>query len=75
MESTQTNGLLTKWSTSLTDYVCPGSSGTPPSNPDKNVYYPMGWICPKCGNVYGPHVSTCWNCSKHTLNIVYAIQQ
>lgn len=22
-----------------------------------------GWVCPKCGSVYAPHVSTCWRCS------------
>jgi len=22
-----------------------------------------GWICPKCGNVYGPHVQACAACN------------
>lgn len=22
-----------------------------------------GWMCPKCGNVYGPHVDECANCN------------
>lgn len=23
-----------------------------------------GWICPKCGKVYGPNVQECYNCNK-----------
>ena len=23
---------------------------------------PRGWICPKCGRVYSPSTSTCFNC-------------
>lgn len=23
---------------------------------------PMGWVCPKCGNVYAPHVALCLYC-------------
>lgn len=22
-----------------------------------------GWVCPKCGSVYGPNVSSCWHCT------------
>ena len=24
----------------------------------------QGWICPKCGSVYGPHIQACYNCNK-----------
>ena len=24
---------------------------------------PQGWQCPKCGNIYAPHVSECANCN------------
>ena len=23
-----------------------------------------GWECPKCGNVYAPHISQCYKCNK-----------
>ena len=26
-----------------------------------------GWICPKCGRVYGPHVQECYNCNKNEI--------
>lgn len=71
MESISTTGMSTKWNTSLADYVLPGSSGIPPSKLDP-VYYPSGWVCPKCGSVYGPHVSTCWKCSAPvTITCIY----
>jgi hypothetical protein len=47
----------------------------PPSYPE--VYVPrkdspVGWICPKCGRCWAPHVSSCNCCSKpNTLNITY----
>jgi len=22
-----------------------------------------GWVCPKCGKVYGPHVDECYDCN------------
>jgi len=25
---------------------------------------PKGWQCPKCNNVYGPHVNACENCNE-----------
>lgn len=67
MESTQMNGSSTRLNTSLTDVVWPSNTENPPGKPKKDdVYYPMGWVCPKCGSVYGPHVSTCWRCSSPT---------
>ena len=26
-------------------------------------YYQQGWICPKCGSVYGPSVTECSRCN------------
>lgn len=26
--------------------------------------YDSGWVCPKCGNVYGPMQMECWNCNQ-----------
>lgn len=73
MESTQMNGSSTRLNTSLTDFVWPSNTGSPPGKPKKDdVYYPMGWVCPKCGSVYGPHVSTCWRCSvPTTITCIY----
>lgn len=32
----------------------------------------MGWICPKCGRVYAPHMDWCTNCGgTYSPNIVY----
>lgn len=25
---------------------------------------PQGWICPRCGRVYGPTAFECWFCNK-----------
>ena len=24
----------------------------------------QGWVCPKCGTVYGPFILSCWRCSE-----------
>ena len=26
-----------------------------------------GWVCPKCGSVYGPNVSSCWHCTPQVV--------
>ena len=74
MESTQTNGSSTRLNTLLTDFLWPGNGGNPPGKPeDEKPYYPIGWVCPKCGSVYGPQVSTCWRCSVPTT-VTYVCQ-
>lgn len=35
----------------------------------ENFLNNMGWECPKCGNVYAPFVSTCFNCMR-TVSVV-----
>ena len=43
-------------------------------NPDNYQLPAMsrpGWVCPKCGRVYGPDVQECWHCNeqaKHDWN-------
>ncbi len=33
----------------------------------------VGWVCPKCGTVYAPHVMTCWKCTPYQpWTITYA---
>ena len=29
----------------------------------KPIYYQSGWVCPKCGSVYGPNASECIRCN------------
>lgn len=64
MESNLRSGTSMSLSTFLTDYVWPSNTGSPPGKPKKDeYYYPLGWVCPKCGSVYGPNVSQCWRCN------------
>ena len=37
---------------------CPTQYTWPPA-----ITVPEGWVCPKCGRVYGPHVDGCWWCN------------
>ena len=37
-----------------------------------NPYKEYGWICPKCGRVYAPHMNWCPNCNgTYSPNLVY----
>ena len=46
----------------------------PPSYPDIGIPRkdsPVGWICPKCGRCYAPHVSGCKHCNESSIKITY----
>jgi len=30
-----------------------------------------GWICPKCGRVYGPHIAECAVCNNDSPQTIY----
>ena len=34
----------------------------------ENVFYPTGWVCPKCGRVYNPTTTMCYYC-EHSSEI------
>ena len=29
--------------------------------------YNVGWICPKCGSVYGPNIQECCKCNRSNI--------
>lgn len=31
---------------------------------NQTIGFNYGWICPKCGNVYSPQTTECYNCNK-----------
>lgn len=33
----------------------------------KTTDYNVGWICPKCGSVYGPNTQECYKCNKSNI--------
>lgn len=50
------------------------SEQEPPSYPDITIPRkgsPVGWICPKCGRCYAPHVSGCSYCNRSSSEITY----
>lgn len=50
------------------------SEQEPPSYPDISIPSkdtPMGWVCPKCGRCWAPHVRGCTNCNTSEIKITY----
>lgn len=37
-----------------------------PLKPPTMPFVNMGWVCPQCGSVYAPHISSCWRCGNNT---------
>lgn len=58
-------------SNQLNSLVVIDSSGiNRPKIPKESHYgYPTGWICPKCGRVYGPFMNACPYCNKPDYTI------
>ena len=49
-----------------------GSLAYQPKPESPNPHKEYGWICPKCGRVYAPHMNWCTNCGgTYSPNIVY----
>lgn len=58
----------------LNDFVWASSSIPKPNIPEKQHYgYLTGWVCPKCGRVYGPFIEQCFYCnsSNYTVTCIY----
>jgi hypothetical protein len=53
-------------------YGWPGTE--PPSYPGISIPEKdsqVGWVCPKCGRCWAPHIIGCSNCNKSTIEITY----
>ena len=59
----------------LNDLVRTSETSGPykPTIPEEQNYgYPTGWICPKCGKVYGPNERECPYCNgRFTITCMY----
>jgi len=44
--------------------------GTELKNPEPTYVGQMGWICPKCGGVFAPHINYCTNCTQSKPPVV-----
>ena len=50
------------------------SEQEPPSYPDINIPgkgSTSGWVCPKCGRCWAPHVMGCSHCNESSIKITY----
>ena len=55
-----------------TDYDYDNELSYQPQFENPNPHKEYGWICPKCGRVYAPHMSWCTNCNgTYSPNFVY----
>jgi predicted amidophosphoribosyltransferase len=45
------------------DGICLSCKNKLNPNYIKPIYYQSGWICPKCGSVYGPGQNECIRCN------------
>ena len=53
-------GISELGTTADSDYLCSDCRLKKTQNP---IIYNPGWICPKCGSVYGPFVHECGRCN------------
>lgn len=33
----------------------------------KVTTYNVGWVCPKCGSIYGPNTQECYRCNRDNI--------
>lgn len=45
----------------------------PDNKPITPAAYGYGWVCPKCGAVYGPTVSECYRCNGPAPIITWSV--
>lgn len=37
------------------------------NKPDMLSDYNVGWMCPKCGSIYGPNTQECYRCNRSNI--------
>ena len=42
---------------------------------EQHYNYLTGWICPKCGRIYGPFIDQCFYCNSYNYTITCVYEQ
>ena len=46
-----------------------------PNKKQEIIQYQSGWICPKCGSVYGPSVRECYRCNSPNCDVTWVKEE